>query len=831
MKKILCIIIFLGLVSGVVFAQSGDTWFLGKPIIDFEFIGLQAVSEQEVRAIIQSYLGKEFTYDLYWEIQNRLYALEYFESVAADAVEADDTKTSVIIRFTVKERAIVSAIRYKGNSNLSDSDLNDVVLSKTGSVFNEPLIKKDIEAIVTLYRSKGFLDTAATHEIVKKEKTNETEIIFTINEGPKSTVKKIQFSGNSFASEGTLKGLMKTREPALFVSGDFIESLLQEDVRAISEYYGENGYVKAVVDKIDRQIEINEKENRKYIILTLYITEGTQYTFGGITVSGNKVFDAEQILGFFRQKSGDIFSGKKFKEDFQKCTSLYYNNGYVTTQIVPQDTIDEGKKEISFEIKITEGDRSHIGKVIIQGNTKTKESIIRRELPFEEGDVFNVAKIQMGYMNLLRTGFFSRNTLIEPVPGSAEGLIDVIITVEEERTAQIEVGGTIMPGDFPVSLYGNLYDKNFLGAGVTTGINLNVTPIEQGVSLFYQDNWMFNQRITGGINLSFKHEEVQNVPQDILWPMFNGDEDYAAPDPFNSWDEYEAAIANGQGIPEAYLMKYDSVKFILGLIGGYGIATEAGLISIKAEPSMTISYVTWDPSINRPFSNLLRSELDQWQFINRLGITLTLNNLDIPSNPETGYFLSQYVGFTGAFLSGSRHYTRLITEAEVYVRLFDIPVGDDWRFKWIMALHSQVSFLLPPVFGDKVSVEEDNYRIDGMQIGRGWWSLRFRGEAMWDNKFEIRMPLIEDGIWWTVFFADAVALWPTVSDMTEMQPEDFYFSFGTGLRITVPGLPIRLYFAKRGKFSEGQWEWQQGGITFWDGFDLDFVFAVDINPF
>ncbi|RPJ08652.1 MAG: outer membrane protein assembly factor BamA, partial [Spirochaetaceae bacterium] len=533
MNKLLWSIIFCTLAVTTLQAQDATAWFLNKPIVGFEFVGAQAHSTQELSAILAGYKDKPFTYDLYWEMQNRLYALEYFESVQADAVASDDTKTSVVIRFTVKERATVLKIQYQGNDNISEKDLNDSVLSKVGNIFNEPLIRKDADAIISLYKSKGFLDTSVNFEAVKNAENNSVTIVFKVTEGPKSTVKKVQFSGNSFASEGTLKGLMQTREPALFVSGDFIESKLQEDIAAIQAYYSEHGYVYALVEKVDRQIEMNEEEKRKYILLTFYIKEGTQYIFGGVTFSGNKVFSTEQLAAYFRQKSGDIFNSKKFKEDSMNMNNLYYDNGYITTQIKPEEKVDEGKRQLAIVINILEGDRSHIGRIIIQGNSKTAESVIRRELPFEEGDVFSKAKVMRGFMNLIRTGFFSQQSLIEPQPGSAEGLIDILITLEEQSTAEFEVGGTIIPGDFPFSAYANVKDNNFLGTGVTTGINLSVMPTQQSLSLYYQDNWLFGKRLTGGVSISFSHDVVQYVPQDILGPVFNGDEDWAAPDPYN----------------------------------------------------------------------------------------------------------------------------------------------------------------------------------------------------------------------------------------------------------------------------------------------------------
>jgi outer membrane protein insertion porin family len=834
MKRIPAALILFFSALGALQAQDAGSWFVGKPISGFQFEGLKQVNEGELLNLLAPYRGKPFTYDIYWEMQNKLYALEFFESVAADAIPGDADKKSVIISFQLKERPLVSRITMSGNNNMTEKEIRDAILIKERAVWSEAKVKMDVEAIKALYRNKGFLDADVTYAYKINEIDGTVDLSFTIKEGAKTTVKKILFSGNQFASEGTLKGLLQTKEPALFANSDFQESKLKEDTEAIENYYADHGYYFAKVEKIDKQLELNEAEQRKYIILTFYIKEGAQYTYGTTTFQGNNIFTTDKLAPFFTQKTGDVLSKKRFKEDFMKVVNLYYDNGYVSTQINSREKVDEGKKAISFEVIIVEGERSHIGRIIIQGNTKTKEAVIRRELPFEEGDVFNRAKIQRGYINLMRTGFFTRNLVFEPSPGLEEGLIDILITVEETPTANLEVGGSIIPGDFPFTAYANLLEKNFLGLGVTAGTNLNLTTTEQSLAASYENNWLFGQRILGGVNFSVKHQIVQNVPQDILGPIFNGDEPDAAPDPFDNKDEYYAALDSGLGIPSQYTMEYHLVEFQLGLAGGYSIDTPAGLLGFRVEPSTTLAYVTYDPMVERPFSNILRSELNQWLFINRLGLTAYLNATDIPQNPEKGYYLSQYVGFVGDFLGGSRHYVRLASEAEGYLKFFDIPVSDEWSFKIVLALHSDINFILPPLFQingpNAVTVEDDLFRVDGMFVGRGW-SLRQRGKVLWDNKVELRMPIFQEALWWTIFYLEVVGLWQEPEDFLAMQDQDYFFSMGTGLRLTIPGIPMRLYLAKRFKIVDGQVVWQDGAIKFSDQFSLDLVFSIDINPF
>jgi outer membrane protein insertion porin family len=213
-----------------------------------------------------------------------------------------------------------------------------------------------------------------------------------------------------------------------------------------------------------------------------------------------------------------------------------------------------------------------------------------------------------------------------------------------------------------------------------------------------------------------------------------------------------------------------------------------------------------------------------------LGLTLYNNNTDVTTNPESGYYLSQYIGQTGFFDFESRHYLRLSTEAEGYLKLFETKVSDDYKFRIVIALHSQLSLIIPPLWGEYGTVEEDLYRVDGMLVGRGW-SLRQRGKVLWDNLLELRMPVVENALWWTIFYFDMLGLWQSTDDFVQLDDNNFFYSMGTGIRLVIPGVPLRLYLAKRFKIEDGNVVWQEGALKFWEGFSLDLVFNIDINPF
>jgi outer membrane protein insertion porin family len=856
-KYVIVVFLYLVLISSL-FAQADTGWFIGKPIQKFIYTGLQAVSAGTLDNLLKSYLGAPFSYDLYYEIQNKLYALGYFESISADAEPVDETKSAVAIHFTVKENPIISDIKFEGAYKVGEGELRQNILLKPGDVVTDAKIRVDADALKALYVEKGYLDAKVSGRMEINKARNTVTAVFTIDEGFQTTIKSIRFQGNSFASEATLKNLMQLKEPAVFVNPVFKEDKLAEDIQAIEEYYANNGYYFAKVEKVDKSVEEAADEARKYMVLTFYITEGNQYTFGGVTFKGNSLFSTERLNSLIRLKVGEIFDRKKFKESFADVTTLYYNEGYVTTQFLPKEHVDESAKQVSFEVTIHEGEVSHIEHIIIQGYKKTKEYVIRRELPFEEGDVFNVDKIRDGIINLHRLGYFTPNILVDTPQGSAPGLMDVVITVEEANTAQFEFGASFIPSEFPFSAYAKVYDSNFLGTGNIFGVNATVAPLEQSISVEYTENWLFGYRLMAGADISFSHKIITGVLQDLTWFPFNDADNNGVPDPYTGeWvdpdtgeavdhvpsqaeidngdviTDYEYARQNGDlRIPGAETMDYHALNFSIGVTTGYSIPTPVGLLGAKTRLSTGVQYTIYDDSIYRPFDSVLRDDFDQWRFINTWGTKFFLDNRDYMYSPSNGYYFSQYIGFTGGFLFGDRHYTKMASTAEGYLTLFSIPVFPGWNFKYVLAAHTQLSLFLPPLGGSSKYLDDDLFYIDGMIVGRGWNLIDLRGKALWDNRLELRMPIFEQYLWWT-WFADATALWQEVSDMNNMRLDDFYFTLGGGLRLTVPGIPLRFYIAKRFRILDGQVRWEDGRFRLGDenSFSFELIFAIGADTF
>jgi outer membrane protein insertion porin family len=245
--------------------------------------------------------------------------------------------------------------------------------------------------------------------------------------------------------------------------------------------------------------------------------------------------------------------------------------------------------------------------------------------------------------------------------------------------------------------------------------------------------------------------------------------------------------------------------------------------------STALERVEYDPSLYRPFDPVIRSGQGIWQNVNKLGLTLFWDKRDYFLNPSKGFYLAQGVTFAAGFPLGRREYIRTDSTVEGFLSLVNWQATENWKLRLILAGHSSVHFILPQLWNDQaLTITNDRLYIDGWNIARGW-PLERDLFALWDNRLELRMPISEQ-LLWGVFFFDAVTGYEQASGLRDLQLDDFRFSFGGGIRFSIPQFPIRLYLAKRFRTVNGQVQWQDGDLPFF-GTTVDFVISLGGDTF
>jgi outer membrane protein insertion porin family len=788
--------------------QAQADWFWGKPIAAFQWEGVVHADKRELDSTTKSYIGKDFTEDLWMEIQSKLYELDWFEKIDPTALPSDTTKTKLIIKFTVTEKSAIEAVRASGNSGIKTNDILDAVAEKSGDIYNQSKARVDELAVRRLYLDHGYPDATVSSSTTPGRSKGEVLLTFSVNEGLQVAVREIRFSGNTAVSSQTLKGKMSLKESGFLQNGSFQESKLEDDKKTIVDYYQSRGYVDAAVEDVVRSYVKDPKTSKNWLVLTIAIKEGKQWLYGGMSFTENAIFSTEKLATYFSQKPGSILNYTKLKQEKSKIDDLYYESGYIFNQITLNERRDEAKLTIFYTINIQEQDRAHIESITFKGNKKTKDFVLYRELPLEVGDVFSKAKIMDGLRNLYNLQYFSA---IDPqmFPGSTENLMDLVITVEEQSTADIQFGLTLSGLGDPsvtVPLSGTLKwdDRNFLGNGNDFSVQSDIGLTAQDLTFGYGDNYLFGYKFSGGVNLTFSHKQL-TTGQDSIAPLF----DDGVPDP------YTTPISGGyslSSLPTAYLMPYTDWEIALGFSTGHTYRTVAGDLSYGGAVSFGVGMQGYDNTRYRPASAELREYNDDWRLGNKIIARASLNHLDLSYNPSNGYYASERLTWAGLLPDPleSQQYFKTESKLEAYLTLFSLPVFESWNLKMVLGAHSSFS-TLDAHPGAPLEVTNDWLALDGSFDARGWSVLLgLEGVQVWENWIELRMPILEQFFWLDGFFDSAAML--TQGGLVDMslatpssdanQPNfsdlewrNMALSLGVGLRFSIQQFPFRFYYA------------------------------------
>lgn len=792
-RKMLSLFILCFIFVFSVFSQDSE-WYWNQPIVKIEFSGLKNIRKSDLNGIISSFIDEPFTDDVFNELLDRLYALDYFEDINPYAKHVSEKNNDVLLVFEVTERPVIKAINFSGNKKIRNGELREKIKIKASDVFVESRVLIDERLIRNYYLEKGYTASTVTHEVIQKD--GGVEITFNINEGSNTVINEIKITGNSIVSERALKKKLELKEVGLLKDGAYIPSTLEQDKQRIIAYYRERGYADANVQDVTIDSHFNEEKQRNELTINFIIQEGAQYVFGGLSIRGNEVFSEQEILKQQKLKAGNVYNETKFQEDLAAIQSVYFENGYMSNEYYPMPLKDTERHEISYALTIVERSRSHIENVIIKGNNKTKEFVIKREIPIEEGDIFSRDKIINGMRNLMNLQYFS-NVIPEPQQGSEENLVDLVWTVEEQSTSNVQFGltfsGITEPNTLPISLFLKFENSNIFGEGKTISTSTTISNTEQSLSFAYSQNWIGNKPIGFSQNLSFSHANT-TTPVNFWTPNLQLDQRYY----YMNLDSWSATLSTG------LYRRWTPDYAILSLSGGL---------------ANSFSNNVYDETLYNPVDIGVSAFANRFGLSNSIYASFSVDNRDLSYDPSKGWFASEKLSWYGLLPQvETDFFLRSDTKLEGYFKLFDIPFSDTYSLKMVFAAYTGLSLLFPA----NGSVTDSNkLYIDGMFNGRGWtdYYKYTKGQAMLSNKLELRVPVVPNIIGVDAFF-DAIAVKKSVSDLSTLCMEDFYFSYGPGIRFLMPQLPIHLIFAWRFRVVDGAPKFDDNPFQFVLSFNL-----------
>ena len=733
--------------------------------------------------------------------------------------------------FNLRQQPRVSQVNYNGMKGGEKKDIIERLSFQPGSQMS-PNIADRIKLIVEkYYASKGF--GQATCEVVTipdLSKQNEVIVNINVDKHEKIKVHKIYIDGNEVLSDNKIKRTMKkTNEKnniwKIFSQKKFVKSDYEDDKQLIIDKYNEKGYRDAIIVS-DSVVPYDEKTVDVY----LKVSEGKRYYISDISWVGNTVYPSPVLSEVLGIKKGDVYNqkllNKRTQEDDDAVANLYLNNGYLFYNLIPVERKIEGDS-ISLEMRMFEGKQARINKVVINGNDRLYEKVVRRELRVRPGDLFSKEDLMRSVREIAQTGHFDPEKMdIRPEPNPDNGTVDIILNLESKANDQVELSagwgqtGVILKASLKFtnfSMQNLLHPSSYKGLipqgeGQTFTISAQTNAkYYQAYSVSFLDPWFGGKRPNSlsvsafysrqtGINSSYYQQQYQNY-------MYN----YANSMYYNSM--YPNSMYGGYSGYNYYENAYDPNKYLqmAGLTVGFGKRLK-----------WPDDYFTFMASLSYQWYSLKK-----WEYLYYmqngvsnslvLGLTLSRNSIDNPLYTRRGSsFTLSFNATPPASLFGKKNwkaltesntdqakkelyrwieYWKLKFQARTYTPLTD-PDG-----RWTLVLMTRADFGLLGSWNKWLKSPFETFYVggDGMSGSytyatetialRGYENGAFtpRSDGYAYDRFvvELHFPLMlsQSATIYPLVFIEGGNAW---TDIKDFNPFDIKRSAGVGARIFLP---------------------------------------------
>lgn len=402
-------------------------------VLEIRVEGNQRLSEAAVLAHVRTRAGEAYNDSTVAADQKRLMETRQFSNVAVTKTVTDE---GIIVTFAVTERPVITAVELVGNKKIKTSELTKQLTIGAGDPVDRFLLEQSRKAIENLYRDKGYSEAQVT---VDADALAEGRAIFRISEGVRTIVRRIRFEGNTYFGWWKLKTTIGSSERLWpFVTGALKEEQIQKDVDALRNLYVEEGYLDA---KVSYRLDFSK--DRRKATLIFEIDQGQRYQVGEVVFNGNTVFSDQELASRLSLRRGVFFTALALQRDVKKVEDSYGEIGYIDATVqaarrFPPPATGPAPAVVNIVFDIVEHDQYTIGKITIRGNTVTQDRVVRRDLRFFPEQLYNTVAVAESRRRLMETRLF-RDITVTP-EGTAPGVRNAVVTVEEGQTAQLLLG-------------------------------------------------------------------------------------------------------------------------------------------------------------------------------------------------------------------------------------------------------------------------------------------------------------------------------------------------------------------------------------------------------
>ena len=457
--------------------------------------GNLAIEADAIKAVIKISEGKPLiTEDVRGAIK-AIFEMGYFTDVQA---ETSDTEGGKELAFIVSERPQIRDIEFKGNKEIEKDKLKELLTFKANTILDLNKIRESISKIKTEYENSGYYVADVQYKI-ETVGENQIKLVFEINENDKVLVKRIILLGNKEYNDDALKKIMQTKEGGwsswISSKGTFKENMLRGDVEILSSHYLNNGYIQASVE----EPQVFLTPDKRWIYITIRIEEGKKFWLGKIDFKGDILDSVEDLSKNVKLKEGDVFSRDRLRQDIVSLTDMYGDKGYAFANIVPLTTLDHEKRIVNITFDISKGELVYFERILITGNVKTRDKVIRRELKVAEGELYHGTRLKKSRQKVNNLGFFDEVNL-STERGSSTNKLNLIIDIKERPTGTLSVGAGYSSIDSFVMM-GSVSQGNLFGRGQKLQLSAEFGEKRKTYNLGFTEPRLLDTEISAGFDI------------------------------------------------------------------------------------------------------------------------------------------------------------------------------------------------------------------------------------------------------------------------------------------------------------------------------------------
>ncbi len=641
------------LLLALVFTAVGALAQQAQTVDQIRVIGNRRIPRETILARLFTHIGDTYDPISVERDFNSLWNTGYFENLR---IEREDSEKGIILNVFVNEKPTIREINYPGLNSVSQSDLLDrfkkekVGLSQEGQY--DPTKVKHAEAVIREVLAEHGHQFATIKTVVKTIPPASVQVNFNIKEGPTVKVGQIRFTGNQHLAGLLLRRSMVNLKPVGIPYSVIFENLfaktfdstkLEEDTERVRQAYRDKGYYNAAVEEPKTQIRdqgglnwFTFRPNKgKRIDILMPIEEGARYRLGTITFTGNKAVTNEKALrATFAIKDGDWFSATLIQKGLENLKKAYGQLGYINFGAIPKPVFDDQKRTVSLAIDIDEGKPFYVSRIEFQGNTITRDRVIRRELMLDEGQVYNSQLWEYSLLRLNQLEYFEPLKVDQDSEAHQDadaGTVDLLLKVKEKGKNSIGLNGGVsgLSGAF---LGVNYQTNNFLGLGETLSVQGNLGNVSR--------QFLFG----------FSQPYVRNRPLNVGFQIFNTKQD------FNAAKNYQAtsgASLNLTAAQQSLTQNYNQASTGLNFSLSYPLKRHA-FQRVGLTYSLTKSSITAFSTASQTFfqtisfrSGIQGSNSLEGIINSSASFSYIYNTVNNPLRPRTGKEYTAVFQFSG----------------------------------------------------------------------------------------------------------------------------------------------------------------------------------------